>query len=95
MLVGNKCDKVQERKSARKKGRHSRAIWLRVSRNGRLRRQQNVERVFTNLVRALRQTKSIDAGPSPSIKTKKDDRPMRREGNVSSCRDFFFGIIGS
>jgi GTPase KRas protein len=77
MLVGNKCDKVQEREVSKEEGaalaRHFGCEFLETS----AKTAQNVERVFTNLVRALRQTKSIDSGPSPSIK-KKDDRPNEK-----------------
>ncbi|KIL71027.1 hypothetical protein M378DRAFT_66237 [Amanita muscaria Koide BX008] len=74
MLVGNKCDKVQEREVSKEEGaalaRQFGCEFLETS----AKTSQNVERVFTNLVRALRQTKSIEAGPSPPIKPPKKEK---------------------
>ncbi|KAF8350232.1 ras family-domain-containing protein [Amanita rubescens] len=69
MLVGNKCDKVQEREVTREEGaalaRQFGCEFIETS----AKTSQNVERVFTNLVRALRQTKSIEPGQSTSTKS--------------------------
>ena len=69
MLVGNKCDKVQEREVSREEGaalaRQFGCEFIETS----AKTAQNVERVFTNLVRALRQTKSIEPGQSASSKS--------------------------
>ncbi|KAK2462065.1 hypothetical protein APHAL10511_006528 [Amanita phalloides] len=74
MLVGNKCDKIQEREVSREEGaalaRQFGCDFLETS----AKTAQNVERVFTNLVRALRQTKSIEAGPSATPKSHEKDR---------------------
>ncbi|PFH49232.1 hypothetical protein AMATHDRAFT_148105 [Amanita thiersii Skay4041] len=68
MLVGNKSDKVQEREVSREEGaalaRQFNCEFIETS----AKTAQNVERVFTSLVRALRQTKSIE--PSPPVPTK-------------------------
>ena len=78
MLVGNKCDKVQEREVSREEGaalaRQFGCEFIETS----AKTAQNVERVFTNLVRALRQTKSIEVGPSTSTKSNEKDRPKRK-----------------
>ena len=78
MLVGNKCDKVQEREVSREEGaalaRQFGCEFIETSAKTSL----NVERVFTNLVRALRQTKSIEVGPSTSAKSNEKDRPKRK-----------------
>ncbi|KAF8624806.1 hypothetical protein AX15_005695 [Amanita polypyramis BW_CC] len=78
MLVGNKCDKIQEREVSREEGaalaRQFGCEFIETS----AKTAQNVERVFTNLVRALRQTKSIEAGPTTTTtKAKKDDHATK------------------
>ncbi|KAK0473228.1 ras protein [Armillaria novae-zelandiae] len=63
MLVGNKCDKYQEREVSREEGaalaRQFGCEFIETS----AKTAQNVERLFMNLVRALRQTRSLEAGP--------------------------------
>jgi len=63
MLVGNKCDKTYEREVSKEEGaalaRQFGCEFIETS----AKTAQNVERLFTNLVRALRQTRHIDAGP--------------------------------
>ncbi|KAF5382955.1 hypothetical protein D9757_006288 [Collybiopsis confluens] len=63
MLVGNKCDKTYEREVSKEEGaalaRQFGCEFIETS----AKTAQNVERLFTNLVRALRQTRNIDAGP--------------------------------
>lgn len=63
MLVGNKCDKTYEREVSKEEGaalaRQFGCEFIETS----AKTAQNVERLFMNLVRALRQTRSLDAGP--------------------------------
>lgn len=63
MLVGNKCDKTYEREVSKEEGaalaRQFGCEFIETS----AKTAQNVERLFTNLVRALRQTRNIDVGP--------------------------------
>ncbi|KAG6910607.1 hypothetical protein DXG01_009558, partial [Tephrocybe rancida] len=66
MLVGNKCDKTYEREVSKDEGaalaRQFGCEFIETS----AKTAQNVERLFTNLVRALRQTRSIEPGiPGP------------------------------
>ncbi|KAF9036470.1 hypothetical protein BDZ89DRAFT_1090816 [Hymenopellis radicata] len=64
MLVGNKCDKTYEREVSKEEGaalaRQFGCEFIETS----AKTAQNVERLFMNLVRALRQTRSIEPGPS-------------------------------
>jgi GTPase KRas protein len=64
MLVGNKCDKTYEREVSREEGialaRTFGCEFMETS----ARTAYNVELLFTNLVRALRQTKRLDSGGS-------------------------------
>jgi GTPase KRas len=64
MLVGNKCDKAYEREVSREEGaalaRQFGCEFMETS----AKTAQNVERLFMNLVRALRQTKTVEAGPT-------------------------------
>lgn len=64
VLVGNKCDKTYEREVSREEGaalaRQFGCEFIETS----AKTAQNVERLFMNLVRALRQTRSIEAGTS-------------------------------
>ncbi|TRM60101.1 ras protein [Schizophyllum amplum] len=63
MLVGNKCDKTYEREVSKEEGqllaRQFGCEFIETS----AKTAQNVERLFTTLVRALRATKQIEAGP--------------------------------
>ncbi|KAG6866815.1 hypothetical protein C0991_008751 [Blastosporella zonata] len=66
MLVGNKCDKAYEREVSKDEGaalaRQFGCEFIETS----AKTAQNVERLFTNLVRALRQTRTIEPGiPAP------------------------------
>jgi GTPase KRas protein len=69
MLVGNKCDKTYEREVSKEEGaamaRQFGCEFIETS----AKTAQNVERLFMNLVRALRQTR-IEAGGSIPTKTK-------------------------
>lgn len=72
MLVGNKCDKTYEREVSKEEGaalaRQFGCEFIETS----AKTAQNVERLFMNLVRSLRQTRSIEPGaPAPAKKEKK------------------------
>jgi GTPase KRas protein len=72
MLVGNKCDKTYEREVSREEGaalaRQFGCEFLETS----AKTAQNVERLFMNLVRSLRQTRNIEPGtPPPTAKKEK------------------------
>jgi len=76
MLVGNKCDKTYEREVSKEEGvqmaRNFGCDFMETS----ARTAYNVELLFTNLVRALRQTKRVEpAGGSGS--TGKDGKPPK------------------
>ncbi|KAF7306636.1 Protein ras-2 [Mycena indigotica] len=66
MLVGNKCDKTYEREVSKEEGaalaRQFGCEFIETS----AKTAQNVERVFTSLVRALRQTRNVEPGPMPN-----------------------------
>jgi len=68
MLVGNKCDKTYEREVSKDEGaamaRQFGCEFIETS----AKTAQNVERLFTNLVRLLRQTKGSDIGPAGPAK---------------------------
>lgn len=73
MLVGNKCDKTYEREVSREEGialaRSFGCEFMETS----ARTAYNVELLFTNLVRALRQTKRLEStGPGG-----KQDKPLK------------------
>ncbi|KAJ6519476.1 ras protein [Mycena sanguinolenta] len=65
MLVGNKADKAYEREVSKEEGaalaRQFGCEFIETS----AKTAQNVERVFTNLVRALRQTRNLEPGVAP------------------------------
>jgi len=72
MLVGNKCDKTYEREVSKEEGaalaRQFGCEFIETS----AKTAQNVERLFMNLVRSLRQTRNIEPGaPAPMKKGKK------------------------
>ena len=71
MLVGNKCDKTYEREVSKEEGaalaRQFGCEFIETS----AKTAQNVERLFMNLVRSLRQTRNIEAGPSAPMKKEK------------------------
>jgi len=75
VLVGNKCDKTYEREVSKEEGqalaRQFGCEFIETS----AKTAQNVERLFTDLVRALRQTRNLDPGvpnpPRPKEKEKK------------------------
>jgi GTPase KRas protein len=76
MLVGNKCDKTYEREVSREEGaalaRQFGCEFLETS----AKTAQNVERLFMNLVRSLRQTRNIEPGTPP---------PVKKEKKTSKC----------
>ena len=69
MLVGNKCDKTHEREVSEEEGaamaRNFGCNFIETS----AKTAQNIERLFMDLVRALRQTR-LEAGGSVPTKTK-------------------------
>jgi GTPase KRas len=74
MLVGNKCDKQYEREVSREEGaamaRDFGCRFLETS----AKTAQNVEKLFTDLVRMLRSTKEVDRvvpAPAPPVKPPK------------------------
>ena len=75
MLVGNKCDKQYEREVSREEGaqlaRNFGCDFLETSAKTPI----NVERLFTTLVRLLRQTKQAEQGASgPSRQPEKEKK---------------------
>ena len=78
MLVGNKCDKQYEREVSREEGaalaRNFGCDFLETS----AKTPTNVERLFVELVRLLRQTKQAEQG-NPG-QPRKDDRPGQKPG---------------
>ncbi|TFK20156.1 ras protein [Coprinopsis marcescibilis] len=78
MLVGNKCDKTYEREVSRDEGmalaRQFGCEFIETS----AKTAQNVERLFTNLVRALRQTRSIEPGPSSAQEPQKPAKKPKK-----------------
>ncbi|KAL4068266.1 ras family-domain-containing protein [Scleroderma yunnanense] len=74
MLVGNKCDKTYEREVSREEGialaRTFGCEFMETS----ARTAYNVELLFTNLVRALRQTKRLETG---GLGNKQGDKPPK------------------
>jgi len=74
MLVGNKCDKTNEREVTKEEGaalaRQFGCEFIETSAKTAL----NVERLFMNLVRALRQTRNIEPGTPGPTKPKDKER---------------------
>ena len=75
MLVGNKCDKTYEREVSKEEGaamaRHFGCEFIETS----AKTAQNVERLFMNLVRSLRQTRgSVDPGVPSAAPVKKEKK---------------------
>ncbi|KAF7339961.1 Ras protein [Mycena venus] len=83
MLVGNKADKTYEREVSKEEGaalaRQFGCEFIETSAKTAL----NVERVFTSLVRALRQTRNLEPGSAPN-----PGRPRERE--KKKCIIFFY-----
>ncbi|KAI0322267.1 ras protein [Amylostereum chailletii] len=79
MLVGNKADKYNEREVSRDEGQAmARAFGCEFMETS-AKTAQNVERLFTNLVRMLRQTKQTDqGGPPPTTSQTKPRGPGKR-----------------
>lgn len=81
MLVGNKCDKTYEREVSREEGialaRTFGCEFMETS----ARTAYNVELLFTNLVRALRQTKRLETG---GLGSKQGDR-THKDGKRPRC----------
>ncbi|KAF9014970.1 ras protein [Cyathus striatus] len=79
MLVGNKCDKTYEREVSKEEGaalaKEFGCEFIETS----AKTAQNVERLFTNLVRALRQTRNIEPGPSEQMRPGKGEKGTKRK----------------
>eukprot|EP00914_Ancora_sagittata_P035038 GHVO01070686.1.p1 GENE.GHVO01070686.1~~GHVO01070686.1.p1 ORF type:complete len:194 (+),score=9.01 GHVO01070686.1:39-620(+) len=77
MLVGNKSDKTYEREVSKEEGaalaRQFGCEFIETS----AKTAQNVERLFTNLVRALRQTRSVDVVHPPAGGSTKPPREKK------------------
>jgi GTPase KRas protein len=78
MLVGNKADKTYEREVSREEGaalaRNFGCEFIETS----AKTAQNVQLLFMNLVRALRQTRNIEPGPAGTTRTQREERKPRR-----------------
>lgn len=82
MLVGNKCDKQYEREVSREEGANMARTFGCEFLETSAKTAQNVELLFTTLVRLLRRTKHIDhpsAGPARPIAEE------RKSGKVKKC----------
>ncbi|KAG2077050.1 hypothetical protein BDR04DRAFT_1089347 [Suillus decipiens] len=83
MLVGNKCDKTYEREVSREEGialaRTFGCEFMETS----ARTAYNVELLFTNLVRALRQTKRLESGGSGGKQS--DKQPKDGSSKKPKC----------
>jgi len=79
MLVGNKADKSYEREVSKEEGsalaRNFGCEFIETS----AKTSENVNLLFMNLVRALRQTRNIEPGPAGQI------RPGREEKKIRKC----------
>ena len=77
MLVGNKCDKTHEREVTREEGvalaRQFGCKFLETS----AKTAQNVEPLFMNLVRHLRQTRNIDWTTLPPPASAKQEKTSK------------------
>ena len=77
MLVGNKADKQLEREVTREEGmqlaREFGCEFLETS----AKTAQNVERLFTNLVRSLRSTKQTEQGGAVPQQRVREPRPRK------------------
>ena len=75
MLVGNKCDMTQERQVSKADGaalaRHYGCDFIETS----AKTTQNVERLFINIVRSLRQTSDTKLNQEPPQSAKKERKP--------------------
>jgi GTPase KRas protein len=74
MLVGNKADKTYEREVSKEEGsalaRNFGCEFIETS----AKTSQNVNLLFMNLVRALRQTRNIEPGPAVSTRTQRESK---------------------
>lgn len=74
VLVGNKCDKTYEREVSKEEGaalaRSFGCDFLETS----AKTSHNVERLFMNLVRALRATRQADLGPPLPLRQEKEKK---------------------
>ncbi|KAF9557875.1 ras protein [Agrocybe pediades] len=84
MLVGNKCDKTFEREVSKEEGaalaRQFGCEFLETS----AKTAQNVERLFTNLVRSLRQNRPLEPAPPAPIHKKEKEKEKEKEKKPKS-----------
>lgn len=77
MLVGNKCDKQYEREVSREEGaqlaRHFGCEFLETSAKTCV----NVERLFTHLVRLLRQSRQAEQGVARTLQDKEKKKLIK------------------
>ncbi|KAJ7475530.1 ras protein [Mycena galericulata] len=77
MLVGNQCDKVHDREVSKDEGtalaRQFGCEFMETS----AKTTQNVERAFTTLVRALRQTRSLESGSAHYVGRPKEKKEKK------------------
>ena len=77
MLVGNKCDKTYEREVSREEGaqmaRHFGCEFLETSAKTCV----NVERLFTHLVRLLRQSRQAEQGGARTLQDKEKKKGIK------------------
>jgi GTPase KRas protein len=82
MLVGNKCDKTYEREVSKEEGaalaRTFGCEFIETS----AKTSQNVERLFMNLVRALRNTRSIEPGTPGLARPIKDEKDKKKKCTI-------------
>ncbi|OBZ79014.1 Protein ras-2 [Grifola frondosa] len=77
MLVGNKCDKQYEREVSRDEGAQlARAFGCEFLETS-AKTAQNVERLFTNLVRLLRSTKQQEQGIQGPVRPPKEEKKRK------------------
>jgi GTPase KRas len=78
MLVGNKCDKTYEREVSKEEGMAAARSYGCEFIETSAKTAQNVERLFTNLVRLLRQTKGGEMGaPGQTAGTNREKKKSK------------------
>ena len=77
MLVGNKCDKQYEREVSREEGAQLARTFGCEFLETSAKTAHNVERLFTNLVRLLRQTKQQEQGTPGPVRPPKEEKKKK------------------
>ena len=80
VLVGNKCDKSYEREVSKEEGQAMARTFGCEFLETSAKTAQNVERLFMNLVRALRQTRLAEQGLTGPVRPQE-----RKERNTPNC----------